>query len=136
SPAVQDAASLDWVPRERLTQAQLADIDATCCGRYVEPALPVLGEAAGTTIINGSGLDADGEGLLRIASDLQVQSGDALVTAQRGSFDTQTRVLELESGIRIRRPGLLLTGGNARVDEGAASSEIRQASYLLHEIAI
>ena len=134
--ALQEAAFLDWVPREQLSSGQLDDQDPSCCGRYIEPPLPPLAEAAGTTVIDGIGLAVEADGLLRIARELRVQSSDALVTAQRGSFDTESRVLELEEAIRIRRPGLLLTGASARVDEVAASSEIRQASYLLHDSGI
>src|SRR5690606_41748275 len=101
-----------------------------------EPALPAVDLAEGATLIDGLGLDADGGGLLRISRGLQVRSGDAQVAAARGSFDTESRVLELEEGILIRRPGLLLTGNRARVDESSKRSEISEASYLLHEAAI
>lgn len=132
----QDAASLDWVPREELSEAQLADMDAVCCGRYIEPVLPAVDLAEGATLIDGIGLDADANGVFRITRGLLVRSGDAQVAAARGSFDSESRVLELEEGIQIRRPGLLLTGNRARVDERARLSEISQASYLLHEAAI
>ena len=136
---LQQASDIDWVPLDELSAEQCAGMDATCRGRYLEPDFSGPADSsvtAGATVIDGLQLDADAEGQFRLEGGLQVRSADSLVEAQRGSYDMSSRVLLLQEAVRIRRPGLLITGNSARVDELAARSEISLASYLLHDSAI
>src|SRR5690554_219111 len=78
--ALQEASDIDWVPLEELSPEQCAGMDATCRGRYLEPAIsPLTGASAGATVIDGLQLDADAEGLFRLEGGLQVRSANSLV---------------------------------------------------------
>ncbi len=133
--ALPDAADTDWVTREELNPAQQMEIDAICCGRYVEPPFPEVNGAPGTVILLSDDMTVTGEGLVTLDGNLQVLQQDAVITASRGTYDRNNATIDLEDDIRIRQPGLLLTGTIAHINRQAATSELHEASYLLHEIA-
>lgn len=134
--AVPQASDLDWVSWEQLSEEQKSSINDSCCGMYVEPAFEPLDADPGSSVILGTSVAGGDATLLTISDGLRVIQQDALISANTGTYDQQSRVLTLQDNILIRRRGLLLTGNSAVVDELAARSEIQTASYLLHDSAI
>ncbi len=133
--AMTDAAETDWVSWEELTPAQQAMIDSTCCGAYIEPPFPEVSGAPGTIVLDADDFEATGDGLVTLEGNVQLQQQDALITADRGVYNRNDSTAQLESNVRIRQPGMLLTGTTASVDQSTGTSELLDASYLLHETA-
>lgn len=134
--AAQDAAELDWVPYERLTEEQRASLDAVCCGMYIAPSFPESENLEpGATILRGEGIGANDDGIVDVYNDLLVMQREAIIQAARGRYDRNAQIFTLEENIRIRQPGMLLTGQTASVDQNSGRSEITDASYVLHDIA-
>lgn len=131
-----EASDIDWVPWERLTPEQQALATDNCCGLYVQPAFPAMDEEAGSTVIDATTFEGEADGVIRVTDGIEVQQQDALITARSGSYDHRQQRLTLQDDIRIRQPGVLLTGSSAVVDEAAGSSQIDNASYLLHDSSI
>ena len=123
------ASDLDWVSWDQLSEAQKSSINDSCCGMYVEPPLEAPDADSGSTLILGASVAGGDATLLTINDGLQFIQQDALISADTGTYDQQSRVLTLQDNILIRRRGLLLTGNSAVVDELAARSEIQTASY-------
>lgn len=130
------ASDLDWVTLDKLSPEQQAQVSGSCCGLYIEPPLPVVKEAAGSTVILGTSVDGAIDGIIAIANGMQILQEDAWITAAQGNYDQKKQVFTLLNDIRIRQPGLLMTGTAAVVDEAEARSEISSASYLMHESGI
>jgi len=134
--ATVEASDLDWVPWEQLTPEQQAQASDNCCGLYVEPVLPAMDGAAGSTIIDARNIEGEVGGAVRLTENLQIRHQDALITAGEGSYDLVQQRLTLQNEIRIRQPGVLLTGSSAIIDQVSGSSEIASASYLMHDSGI
>jgi LPS-assembly protein len=133
--ALSDAAETDWVTWDELTPEQRAAVDSTCCGRYVEPSFPSVEGETGTIMLDYDDLEATRDGILTLDGGVQVTQQDALINAEHAVYDRNNATIELQDNIRIRQPGMLLTGTTATVDQNAGISEISNASYLLHETA-
>jgi LPS-assembly protein len=132
APAPQ-AADLDWMSWDNLTDAQKAQIPDGCCGIYVEPPLlPVAGNP-GQLLINGATVDTAGDGIVEISGGLTAQQDSARVRADSGSFDQNSQTFTLTGNIQLRQPGLLLVGDSATADRALGSAELHNASYVLHE---
>lgn len=128
-----DASTLDWVRWEDLSPEQRAAATDNCCGRYIEPALPELEEAAGSTIIDADGMEGVVDGIMRITDGLRVRQDDMSISAGQGSYEARTGRMTLEDDVLIRQRGVLLAGSSATVDQRAGRSELDAASYLLHD---
>lgn len=135
-PAMVQAGDIDWIPYEELNEAQRELVDNACCGLYVEPALQAPDAAQGSTVVEGLGMQGDESGIWTIDSRLEVLQEGLNIQANEGRYDQNAALFTMQGDIRIRQPGLLLTGARARFDDRRQLSEIAQASYLLHESAV
>jgi LPS-assembly protein len=132
----EDAATIDWVPKEQLTEEQRATLAPVCCGLYIAPTFPEA-EALepGATILRGPAIGASDDGVVDVYNNIQVFQQGSVIQAGSGRYDRNSQIFSLEENIRIRRPGMLLTGSQASVDRNNGRSEISDASYVLHETA-
>ncbi|MDR0780035.1 MAG: LPS-assembly protein LptD [Pseudomonadales bacterium] len=134
--ASEDASVLDWVPLERLTEAQRATLSPVCCGLYIAPTFPEAETLEpGAILLRGTGIGAGDDGVVDVYQDLLVMQQSAVLEADRGRYDRNSQIFSLEERIRIRQPGILLTGNQASVDRGQGRSEIAGASYVLHGVS-
>jgi LPS-assembly protein len=129
-----DASAIDWVPFADLSPAQQAELDANCCGRYVAPAFTPVPGAPGTLQIEATDQSGTEDGQVQLLGNVEVRQDDVIITADRGNYDRSAAIVTLQGNILIRQPGVLLTGTTATVDQNAATSELRNASYVLHDI--
>ena len=136
SDTLPQASDLDWVPWEQLTAEQRAAASDNCCGLYVEPELLGSASSLNDTIIDASSIEGEVNGVFRITDGLEVTQQDAHISAGEGSFDYQQQRLVLQDDIRIRQPGVLLTGSSATLDQVAGTSTLQDASYLLHQSGV
>lgn len=132
-PTLQ-ASDIDWVPWEQLTPEQRTAADALCCGLYIEPQFAPVDGPPGTTQIDGD-VTGDAAGNLELQRSLEIRQQDGVVSADRGNYDRASDTFTLQDNVRIRQPGLLLTGTTATLNQSAATSELQNASYVMHDIA-
>ncbi len=134
---LQTAADMDWVPMDQLTAAQKARIPEACCGLYVDKPIPPLEGKPNDLQVTGKSLEGStADGVTEMNGALHIQRGSALLTADHGINNEYSQVLTLSSNITYRQKGMLLIGENAKVDRIAGSSEISNASYLLHDSSV
>jgi LPS-assembly protein len=134
----QQAAEIDWVPMEMLTEEQRAQVADFCCGLYIAPPpIPIPeGETPDNMFFSADGLVTDGDNTLSLDGNVQVQFEDKLLQGNRAAYNTETQVFTLSGGVQIRQPGMLLAGQSASIDRASGNSQISQASYVLHDEAI
>lgn len=133
----QEQAELTWVPRRALPADAQAELPEWCDGAYreydwseealaLDPAEAVIGitaDGASWTL----GEDAMLEGAVLL------EQGARRLFAEQATYDTQTRRLALEGGVRMQEPGLLLTGERASVDLEAGEAELEDVRFVLYE---
>jgi LPS-assembly protein len=134
-PAALDAAGIDWVSLDDLTPEQRATLDPACCGAYSEPELPAVEGAADSVALAYDRLEASKEGVATLDGNVEILQQGLLITGDHAVYDRNALTANVEGNVRLRQRGLLLTGTSAAVDQDAGTSEIRDASYVLHEIA-
>lgn len=132
APARQ-AAEIDWIKWDDLTEAQKAQVPDGCCGLYVEPPLAPTTGNPGQLIVNGAAVETAGDGIVDVTGGITAQQDSARLSADRGVFDQNSQTFTLNGNIQIRQPGLLLVGENATADRAVGTAELQNASYVLHE---
>lgn len=134
--AVPEAADIDWVGIDDLSEAQRKAIPDLCCGMYIEPPVPFVDGDPALLRIGGSSITTNAEGITEIEGGLTAQQNDVRASADRGSYDQKNKLLTLEGNIQLRQFGLLMVGDSAAVHQDSGTSELANASYLLHESGI
>jgi LPS-assembly protein len=129
----RDAATQDWVSLDRLTDAQKAQIPQACCGLYLDPTAP-SGNDPMVWDITGDKVNTGADGLTEIIGNLTAVQGLTQVKAERGTYREAAQTFSLTGGIQFRQPGLLLIGNSADLKQAEGTAEIKNASYLIHEV--
>ena len=134
------AADVDWVAAENLTQEQRAEIINGCCGRYIEP---IREDAEAQLNPADAPLRADADSSELLQDSLAILQGDVLLTqgyrqlqADRAELDQAKDTAQLSGQVRLREPGMLVTGDEMFLDIANGNATIDNASYLLHESGI
>lgn len=134
-----DYSHLDWVPRERLTGEQLAEIAPYCRGQYVEPMrlgkydttplsqAPIYVRAVDSTYQQQTQLtDLSGDVTIRQAS-LYAESDEAQLD-QLNSQGTLT------GNVRLRDVDMLIVGDKAVIQLDTGEAQIDNAEYVVHSM--
>ena len=138
SARLQQRTTLDWVPKDQLTEAQKIACPRGCDGAYVEPELTgedanldprdaQLKAEAGNSEINALTQEAS------LGGHVVFSQGWRQVSAEAVSVDRQNSEYRLEGNVSIREPGLLVVGDSASVDGEDNSLTVTNATYLLHD---
>lgn len=139
STAANPYAHLDWIPREQLSEDQLAEIAPYCAGTYVEPArlgkdddtpfsqAPIFASADGSSYNQPRQITTlEGNVILRQAS-LQF-------TGDRAELDQQANLGQLEGNVSLRDRDVLIVGDHAQIQLDSGEAQINNAEYVLHEM--
>ncbi|BFM17817.1 LPS-assembly protein LptD [Maricurvus nonylphenolicus] len=131
------AANVDWVPVERMTPEQRAAMNPVCCGDYIEPERT---DAEADMNPNDAPLRATADSSEVLQETTAVLTGNVKLTqgyrqleADKATLDQATDHAELEGNIRLREPGVLVTGTRAEMDMNSGHAVVEDASYLVHE---
>ncbi|WP_028238101.1 LPS-assembly protein LptD [Stutzerimonas azotifigens] len=133
-----DFSHLDWVPRERLSAAQLAEIGPYCMGTYVEPARPgqfddtPMNEAPTYVSAKASRYEQQTE-TATLAGNVVLRQGSIQVEADEASLHQQENRGELIGNVRLRDRGALVVGDRAELMLDNGEAQIDNAEYVLHE---
>lgn len=136
-----DYSHLDWVPRDQLTSAQLAETGPYCSGAYVEPVRPGMDDKTpkneAPTYLNARASRYEQEQqVATLAGDVIMRQGSMQVQADEASLHQAENRGELNGNVRLRDSGALIVGDKAQVQLDTGEAEIDNAEYVLHRQAV
>ncbi|WP_095082929.1 LPS-assembly protein LptD [Pseudomonas sp. Irchel s3h17] len=136
-----DYSHLDWVPREQLTAAQLAETGPYCAGGYVEPTRPGMNDTtaksdAPTFIGAKASRYQQEEQIATLAGDVVMRQGSMQVEADEASLYQAENRGELSGNVRVRDNGALIVGDHADVQLDTGEAKVDNAEYVLHKSRI
>ncbi|MDX9665568.1 LPS-assembly protein LptD [Pseudomonas sp. P5_152] len=133
-----DYSHLDWVPREQLTAAQLAETGPYCSGAYVEPTRPGMNDKtsksdAPTFIGAKASRYQQEQQIATLAGDVVMRQGSMQVEADEASLYQAENRGELNGNVRVRDNGALIVGDHADVQLDTGEAKVDNAEYVLHK---
>ena len=132
-----DYSHLDWVPREQLTSAQLAEIGPSCSGSYIEPSRPgmndttPMSEAPMFVSAKASRYQQE-EQVATLAGDVVVRQAGMQVEADEANLHQAENRGELIGNVRLRDKGALVVGDRAELQLDNGEARIENAEYVMH----
>ena len=136
-----DYSHLDWVPRDKLTPAQLAETGPYCSGSYVEPIRPGMNDTtsksdAPTFVGAKASRYQQEEQVATLAGDVVMRQGSMQVEADEASLYQAESRGELNGNVRLRDNGALIVGDHADVQLDTGAAKVDNAEYVLHKSRI
>ncbi|VVP08253.1 LPS-assembly protein LptD [Pseudomonas fluorescens] len=137
----EDYSHLDWVPRENLTAAQLAETGPYCAGAYVEPIRPGMNDKTdksdAPTFIGAKASRYNTEDQVgTLAGDVVLRQGSMQVESDEASLYQAESRAELNGDVRIRDNGALIVGDRAEVQLDTGEAKVDNAEYVMHKSRI
>ncbi|MDH1263181.1 LPS-assembly protein LptD [Pseudomonas sp. GD03944] len=132
-----DYSHLDWVPREQLTAAQLAETGPYCAGAYVEPTRPgmndktPMSEAPMFVSAKASRYQQE-EQVATLAGDVVLRQAGMQVEADEANLLQAENRGELIGNVRLRDQGMLVVGDKAELQLDNGEARVDNAEYVLH----
>ena len=136
-----DYSHLDWVPRDKLTAAQLAETGPYCSGSYVEPIRPGMNDTTSksdspTFIGAKASRYQQEEQVATLAGDVVMRQGSMQIEADEASLYQAESRGELNGKVRLRDNGALIVGDHADVQLDTGAAKVDNAEYVLHKSRI
>lgn len=134
----EDYSHLDWVPRDKLTPAQLAEAGPYCGGAYIEPTRPGMNDSTpkdeAPTYINAKVSKYQQEQqIATLAGDVVMRQGSMQAEADEANlYQTENRG-ELKGNVRIRDNGTLVVGDQAQIQLDNGEAQVDNAEYVMHK---
>ncbi|HAW60872.1 MAG TPA: LPS biosynthesis protein, partial [Pseudomonas sp.] len=132
-----DYSHLDWVPRDQLTPAQLAETGPYCAGTYVEPDRPgkfdttPMSEAPTYVSAKATRYEQEQE-IATLAGDVVLRQGSIQVEADEASLHQLENRGELTGNVRFRDRDALLVGDRAEIYLDSGEAKVENAEYVVH----
>ncbi|HZX16634.1 MAG TPA: LPS-assembly protein LptD, partial [Pseudomonas sp.] len=133
-----DYSHLDWVPRENLSAAQLAEAGPYCAGAYIEPTRPgmndqtPMSEAPMFVSAKASRYEQE-EQVATLAGDVVLRQAGMQVEADEANLRQAENRGELIGNVRLRDQGMLVVGDRAELQLGNGEAKVDNAEYVLHK---
>lgn len=136
-----DYSHLDWVPREKLTAAQLAETGPYCSGSYIEPIRPGMNDTtnksdAPTFIGAKASRYQQEDQVATLAGDVVMRQGSMQAEADEANLYQAENRGDLNGNVRIRDNGALIVGDHAEVQLDTGEAKVDNAEYVLHKSRI
>ncbi len=136
-----DYSHLDWVPRDKLTPAQLAETGPYCSGSYIEPMRPGMNDKTNKsdapTFIGAKASRYEQEQqVATLAGDVVMRQGSMQVEADEASLYQAENRGELNGNVRLRDNGALLVGDHAEIQLDTGAAKVDNAEYIIHKSRI
>ncbi|WP_212631053.1 LPS-assembly protein LptD [Pseudomonas sp. KB-10] len=133
-----DYSHLDWVPRDKLTAAQLAEAGPYCAGAYIEPLRPGMDD---TTPLDESPMYVSAKAsrfeqekqIATLAGDVVLRQSGMQVEADEASLHQTENRGELVGNVRLRDKGTLVVGDRAELQLDNGEARIDNAEYVMHQ---
>ncbi len=137
----KDYSHLDWVPREKLTAAQLAETGPYCGGSYIEPMRPGMNDKTNKsdapTFIGAKASRYEQEQqVATLAGDVVMRQGSMQLESEEASLYQAENRGELNGNVRLRDNGALIVGDHAQVQLDTGAAQIDNAEYVMHKSRI
>ncbi|OLF51555.1 LPS-assembly protein LptD [Pseudomonas chlororaphis] len=137
----EDYSHLDWVPREKLTAAQLAETGPYCAGAYIEPIRPGMNDKtnksdAPTFIGAKASRYQQEQQIATLAGDVVMRQGSMQVEADEANLYQAENRGELSGNVRLRDNGTLMVGDHADVQLDTGEAKVDNAEYVMHKSRI
>ncbi|MCY1343569.1 LPS-assembly protein LptD [compost metagenome] len=133
-----DYSHLDWVPRDQLTPAQLAETGPYCAGAYVEPVRPgmddktPMSQAPMYISAKASRYEQEKQ-IATLAGDVVLRQGSLQVEANEANLHQAENRGELVGNVKLRDNGALVVGDRAQLQLDNGEAQIDNAEYVLHQ---
>ncbi|MFU7556051.1 LPS-assembly protein LptD, partial [Pseudomonas paraeruginosa] len=133
-----DYSHLDWIPREKLTAAQLAEIGPYCGGSYIEPVRPGMNDGApndeSPTYVSAkaSRYEQDKQ-IATLAGDVVLRQGSMQVEGDEANLHQLENRGELIGNVKLRDKGMLVVGDHAQVQLDNGEAQVDNAEYVIHK---
>jgi LPS-assembly protein len=133
-----DYSHLDWVPREQLTAAQLAEVGPYCAGSYVEPLRPGMSddtpmdEAPLFVSAKASRYEQEKEAAT-LAGDVVLRQSSMQIEADEATLHQAENRGELKGNVRLRDNGMLVVGDRAEIQLDNGEAKVENAEYVIHK---
>ncbi|MDF3195718.1 LPS-assembly protein LptD [Pseudomonas sp. 1928-m] len=133
-----DFSHLDWVPRENLSAAQLAEAGPYCAGAYIEPMRPgmddktPMDEAPMFVSAKASRYEQE-EQVATLAGDVVLRQAGMQVEADEANLRQAENRGELIGNVRLRDQGMLVVGDRAELQLDNGEAKVDNAEYVLHK---
>ncbi len=126
--------NLDWIVEESVPP-QLVDRECLICGgRYIDP----LGELDALVEPDAADIEATasrseivGE-TVYLSGGVTVNQGYRRLRADQATLRRDQQSAELEGGIQVREPGVLIVGDSARLHSDSGEVDIDDSRFVLH----
>lgn len=133
-----DYSHLDWVPRDKLTAAQLAEVGPYCEGGYVEPTRIGMNDktplADAPTFISANASRYNQEKQMgTLAGDVVLQQGSLQAEADVANLYRIDNVGELSGNVRLRDTGALIVGDSAEIQLNDGEAQVDNAEFVVHQ---
>ncbi|WP_176506079.1 MULTISPECIES: LPS-assembly protein LptD [Pseudomonas] len=134
----EDYSHLDWVPREKLTAAQLAETGPYCGGAYIEPTRPGMADSTpkdeSPTYINAKVSKYQQEQqIATLAGDVVMRQGSMQAEADEANLYQAENRGELKGNVKIRDNGSLVVGDQAEIQLDTGEAQVDNAEYVMHK---
>ncbi|CDZ95615.1 LPS-assembly protein LptD [Pseudomonas saudiphocaensis] len=133
-----DYSHLDWVPREQLTNAQLAETGPYCAGAYIEPSRPgqfddtPMSEAPTYVSAKATRHEQEQE-VSTLAGEVVLRQGSMQAEADEASLYQLENRGELKGNVRLRDRNALLVGDRAEIFLDTGEAKVENAEYVIHD---
>ncbi|MER1059545.1 LPS-assembly protein LptD [Pseudomonas aeruginosa] len=133
-----DYSHLDWIPREKLTAAQLAEIGPYCGGSYIEPVRPGMDDGAPSdespTYVSAKASRYEQEKqTATLAGDVVLRQGSMQVEGDEANLHQLENRGELVGNVKLRDKGMLVVGDHAQVQLDNGEAQVDNAEYVIHK---
>ncbi|MEE1921963.1 LPS-assembly protein LptD [Pseudomonas sp. 148P] len=136
-----DYSHLDWVPREKLTAAQLAETGPYCSGAYIEPVRPGMNDSTpkdeSPTFLGAKVSRYQQEQqIATLAGDVVMRQGSMQAEADEANLYQAENRGELVGNVKIRDNGSLVVGDRAEIQLDTGEAQVDNAEYVMHKSRI
>ncbi|WP_462379997.1 LPS-assembly protein LptD [Pseudomonas sp. Marseille-QA0892] len=134
----EDFSRLDWVPRDQLTPAQLAEAGPYCAGAYIEPTRPGMNDntpmsQAPTYLSAKASRYQQEEQIATLAGDVVMRQSSLQVEADEANLHQLDNRGELQGNVKLRDKGFLVLGDRAQIKLDSGEAEVDNAEYVMHD---
>ncbi|MGL4317213.1 MAG: LPS-assembly protein LptD [Pseudomonas sp.] len=133
-----DYSHLDWVPREQLTSAQLAEVGPYCAGSYVEPLRPGMSddtpmdEAPMFVSAKVSRYEQEKQ-TATLAGNVVLRQSSMQIEADEAHLRQAENRGELVGNVKLRDNGSLVVGDRAEIQLDNGEAKVENAEYVIHK---
>jgi LPS-assembly protein len=133
-----DYSHLDWVPRDKLTPAQLAEIGPYCEGSYVEPLRPGMNDTTpmkdSPTFVSAKASRYEQETqTATLAGNVVLRQANMQVEADEARLHQAENHGELVGNVRVRDNGMLVVGDRVDLQLDNGEAKVDNAEYVIHK---